>query len=96
MKALIYLLGLIALGSLITWFAFGITPQNQWTWISGYAQNASTEISGHLSETDSSAKKLGNVLDNRFKEASDVFHGNEKQDPFQYNPTEVDGSKIKQ
>lgn len=95
MKALIYLAGLIAVGVIVTWLAFGITPQNQWNWIRGYTMNTSATISEKISETGDSASKLKNTLGKHFDDAADVYEGKEKKDPFQYNPTDVDDSKIK-
>lgn len=85
MKALLYLVGLIGIGVLIAWLAFGITPENQWHWVRGYAMETSSTISGHLSDTADSASKLKDRLGERFDEASDVYHGVDSVDPFQYN-----------
>ena len=85
MKALIYLLGLIAVVVLIVWFGYGITPENQWNWIKGYTTNTSTEISKQITNTESSAGKLKSRLGERFDEAADVYEGKEKEDPFKYN-----------
>ena len=86
MKALIYLIGLLAIVVLIVWFGYGITPENQWNWIKGYTTNTSTEISKQITDTENSAGKLKDRLSERFDEAVDVYHGKEKEDPFQYNP----------
>ena len=86
MKALIYLIGLIAIVVLIVWFGYGVTPENQWNWIKGYTTNTSTEISKQITDTESSAGKLKNRLSERFNEAADVYEGKEKEDPFKYNP----------
>ena len=85
MKAIIYLIGLIGIFVLIIWFGYGITPENQWNWIKGYTTNASTEISQQIENTESSAGKLTSRLSDRFDEASDVYQGKEKEDPFKYN-----------
>ena len=85
MKALIYLIGLIAVVVLIVWFGFGITPENQWNWIKGYTTNTSTEISKQITDTESSAGKLKDRLSERFNEAADVYKKKKKEDPFQYN-----------
>ncbi len=85
MKALIYLIGLIAIVVLIVWFGYGITPENQWNWIKSYTTDASSEISKQISDTESSASKLKDRLNERFDEAADVYQGKEKEDPFQYN-----------
>ena len=85
MKALIYLIGLIAICVLVAWFGFGIQPQNQWDTLKGYVTNLSGKISSHVNETKSSAGKLKNVLSDRFNEAADVYNGKEKEDPFKYN-----------
>ncbi len=86
MKALIYLIGLLAIVVLIVWFGYGITPENQWNWIKGYTTDTSTEISKQITDTENSAGKLKDRLSERFDEAADVYHGKEKEDPFQYNP----------
>lgn len=86
MKALIYLIGLIGIVVLVVWFGYGITPENQWAWVRGYANNTSAQISGQLSNTGSSAEKLKSRLGDRFNEAADVYNGKEKEDPFKYNP----------
>ncbi len=86
MKALIYLIGLIAIVVLIVWFGYGVTPENQWNWIKGYTTDTSTEISKQITDTESSAGKLKNRLSERFNEAADVYEGKEKEDPFKYNP----------
>ncbi len=85
MKALIYLIGLIGVVVLIAWFGFGITPENQWAWIKGYTNQTSAKISEQISNTENSAGKLTSRLSDRFDEASDVYHGKEKEDPFKYN-----------
>lgn len=85
MKAIIYLIGLIGIVVLIMWFGYGITPENQWNWIKGYTTNTSSEISKQIENTESSADKLKSRLGERFDEASDVYHGKEKEDPFKYN-----------
>ena len=86
MKAIIYLIGLIGIAVLIMWFGYGITPENQWNWIKGYTANTGTEISKQISDTEGSAGKLKSRLGERFDEASDVYHGKEKADPYQYYP----------
>lgn len=86
MKLIIYLAGLIGITVLITWFVFGITPQNQWLRVKGYALNTSSNISEQLGNTANSAGKLKSRLGERFDEASDVYHGKEPSDPYQYNP----------
>ena len=65
MKALIYLIGLIAIVVLIVWFGYGVTPENQWNWIKGYTTDTSTEISKQITDTESSAGKLKNRLSER-------------------------------
>ena len=82
MKALIYLAGLIAIGVLVAWLGFGIQPQDQWNSVTAYVSATADKISGHAADTKSSAGKLKDVLNERFEEASDVYHGVEKEDPF--------------
>ncbi len=85
MKALLYLVGLIAVGSFSAWVIYGLTPQQQWERVSASLSGASSEISSHVSDTASSASKLKNRLSSEFDQASDVYHGKEKEDPFKYN-----------
>ena len=85
MKALLYLAGLIAVGVFSAWVIYGLTPQQQWERVSAAFSGASSEISTHVSDTASSAAKLKNRLTSEFDQASDVYHGKEKEDPFKYN-----------
>lgn len=85
MKALIYLAGFIAIGVFSAWVIYGLTPEQQLNRVKAYIQGASTEISSHVSDTASSATKLKNRLGSEFNEASDVYHGKEKEDPYKYN-----------
>jgi hypothetical protein len=87
MKAILYLIGLIAVCSGLTWLAFDIHPEHQWNTISSYMQSASAKISSHLSDTTSSASKLKGRLNAEFDQAADVYHGKEKEDPYKYNQT---------
>lgn len=95
MKAIIYLAGLIAIGVVVTWLAFDITPQNQWYWVKGYVTNTSSKISDNLTDTTNSASKLKGVLNERFDEAKDVYEGKGQVDPFEYNPTNPEDIKVK-
>lgn len=85
MKVILYLIGLIAVCSGLTWLAFDIKPDQQWNTISGYIQSASSNISSHISDTTSSASKLKRRLNTELDQASDVYHGKEKEDPYKYN-----------
>jgi len=85
MKALLYLVGFIAVGVFLAWLIYGLTPQQQWDKVSAYVAGASSEISSHISDTASSATKLKNRLGSEFNQASDVYHGKEKEDPYKYN-----------
>lgn len=85
MKALIYLAGFIAIGVFSAWVIYGLTPEQQLNKVRAYLQGAGSEISSHVSDTASSATKLKNRLGSEFNEASDVYHGKEKEDPYKYN-----------
>ena len=85
MKALLYLAGLIAVGVGVVWAIYGYTPEQQLNRVKAYLNSTSSEISTHVSDTSSSASKLKNRLTAEFNEASDVYHGKEKEDPFKYN-----------
>lgn len=81
MKLLAYLIGLIGVVVLLLWLALGMTPQSQWLWVKGHIQSTSNTVSERISETTSSADKLKNVLKERYDEASEVYHGQDPNDP---------------
>lgn len=84
MKAIIYLIILMALLVLAVWFGYGVTPQNQWNWLKGYATNTSSQISEQISNTENSAGKLKSRLNDRFDEAGEVYqHSQEQNLPLQ-------------
>jgi Flp pilus assembly protein CpaB len=75
MKALIYLVGLIAVAVLVIWFVWDITPQNQWAWVERTASEVTSGTEKQGSDVTASAEKLGSRVGARFSEAADVFHG---------------------
>lgn len=85
MKALLYLMGLIAACICVIWLVFGVTPDQQLNKAGTYLKGTSSKISSHLADTTSSASKLKNRLNSELDQAADVYHGKEKEDPYKYN-----------
>ena len=85
MKALIYLVGLIALVCCSLWMFCGFTPEQQLNKVKQYISGTSLAISSHVSDTANTATKLKNRLGSEFDKASDVYHGKEKEEPFTTN-----------
>ena len=73
MKALLYLIGLIAAGCFLIWVIYDLPPEQQLNNIKKYINSANSTISSHISDTTSSAKKLKNRLSSEFDQASDVY-----------------------
>lgn len=82
MKALLYLIGLIAVGLAIAWFGFGMHPRTVWYKITSSISATSSEQSSNLSST---ASRMKEVASDRFGEAQDKYNGNiEVDDPYAY------------
>ena len=80
MKALFYLVALIGIGLAISYFGFGMHPQQVWNRIL-----SSTGTTQNANDVSSSANRLRAVAGERFGEAQDVYHGKtERDDPYAY------------
>lgn len=80
MKALISLIGLIALGLAIAWFGFGIHPQVVYNRLVGSMVSGTSEQAGEISNTSS---RLKEVAGQHLGEAQDVYNGKiDRDDPF--------------
>ena len=82
MKALLYLIVLIAAGLAIAWFGFDTHPRTVWYKITSSVSGASSEQGSNISSTTS---RMREVAGERFGEAQDKYHGKiEVDDPYAY------------
>jgi hypothetical protein len=71
MKAVIYIVVLLILGSTVWWFVSGKAPDEQLSVIKANISH-STSVEG-ATHTADSASKLGKVLKKNFEEAQEVY-----------------------
>ncbi|MBQ2884175.1 MAG: hypothetical protein IJE43_10465 [Alphaproteobacteria bacterium] len=72
MKVLLYFILLLAVGSIVWWQVYGVTPQEQLEYIKVSISNSKGGEA--LSNTSESASKLGKVLKGSLEEAQDVYY----------------------
>ena len=72
MKALLYFILLLVVGSIVWWQVYGVTPQEQLEYIKVSISNSKGGEA--LSNTSESASKLGKVLKGSLEEAQDVYY----------------------
>lgn len=72
MKALLYFILLLAVGSLVWWQVYDVTPQEQLEYIKVSISNSKGGEA--ISNTSESASKLGKVLKGSLEEAQDVYY----------------------
>lgn len=72
MKVLLYFILLLAVGSIVWWQVYGVTPQEQLEYIKVSISNSKGGEA--LSNTSESTSKLGKVLKGSLEEAQDVYY----------------------
>ena len=72
MKVLLYFILLLAVGSIVWWQVYGVTPQEQLEYIKVSISNSKGGEA--LSNTSESASKLGKVLKGSLEEAQYVYY----------------------